>query len=582
MIRMDGILKPLLILVTLSTASYADPNFKNIFRQTTNEAKNEVLDDITGKVPEWLMGDFVRQICASYGEIDGAQYDYISHMFDCIPMVGRYKIESGKVEYSNQRFDARDTRIWKYYGMNISRSKVSWSTTFADIDIAAYKKIKDKNFNETLPFTPAVNFWKSRSQDPVLAVTESFYSPTSIKTSPDLQITGMYAGRFHDKGFPSSFRPGSGHVIVNNPAHEQTDLDGTVWSSTLDIEYFSKAKLDDLEVAVVVYKFKGKERTLVARHVLGKYNISRCSSLKQADLDMMPGYTHFIQTTSKHILVPQTSYRFDYCLDYKNRDKIVPGFLRSYAWHPSVNSSILVFERNDMTKVHQVYLPYAKFFTHDINAYEDDTHMYLDTFAYSDADVYLKVPQLKSMLNDLQWSASVIRVAIDKRTWSFDATKSGPLTETDPYGKAEFPTINYERYHQRNYTFAYFVANALYRNPKIAKLNVVTKQMIFWTPPVGYYPQEPIFVQSDGEFDEDEGVILCSGPVSNPTGTSFLAILNAKDLSQIALIKNPNGAPMGLHNRFYKRKKTDVSVATRASSFLSIPLLLFAAYLALA
>ena len=68
---MDGTLKPLLILVTLSTASYADPNFKNIFRQTTNEAKNEVLDDITGKVPEWLMGDFVRQICASYGEIDG-------------------------------------------------------------------------------------------------------------------------------------------------------------------------------------------------------------------------------------------------------------------------------------------------------------------------------------------------------------------------------------------------------------------------------------------------------------------------------------------------------------------------------
>ena len=68
---MDGMFKLLLILVAVLAVSYADPNFKNIFKQTTSEAKNEVLNDITGKVPEWLMGDFVRQICASYGEIDG-------------------------------------------------------------------------------------------------------------------------------------------------------------------------------------------------------------------------------------------------------------------------------------------------------------------------------------------------------------------------------------------------------------------------------------------------------------------------------------------------------------------------------
>ena len=517
---------------------------------------------------------FTHLSCTNPLVATGAKYDYISHMFDCIPMVGRYKIHKGKVEYSNKRFDSRDTRIWMHYDMNISRSKVNWLTVFADIDVPAYKKNENTSFNETLPITPTVNFWKSGSEGPVFAVTESFYSPTALKTSPDLEIIGMYTGKFKTEGFPSSFRPGSGHAIVNNPAHEQTDPDGTIWTSTLDIEYFSKTKKDNLEVAVVVYKIKGKERIFAARHVLGRYNISSCSSLKQADLDVMPGYTHFIQTTEKYILVPQTSYRFDYCRDYNNRNKIVPGFLRSYAWHPDVNSSILIFERQNMTRVHHVYLPYAKFFTHDINAYEDDSHVYLDTFAYNDADVYLKVPQLKSMLNNLSWNASAICVAIDKRSWSYDAVKSGPLTETDPFGKAEFPMINYERCHQKNYSFAYFVANALYRSAKIAKLNVKTKKAIFWTPPLGYYPQEPIFVQSDSATGEDDGLILCSGPVSNPLGTSFLAILNAKDLAQIALIKNPNGAPMGLHNRFYKRKETQISSSSCFSSLLNSILML--------
>ena len=525
---------------------------------------------------------FISSIKFRIFTTSGPQHDYISHMFDCIPMVGRYKIDGGKVEYSSERFDSRSTRIWKHYGMNISRSKVNWITLFADIDILAYLKDMKTAFNETLPFTPSINFWRSGSDYPILAVTESFYSPTAVKTVPELNVVGMYFRRFRDEGFPPSFRPGGGYSIINNPAHEQTDPDGTMWSSTLEIENYSKGKIDNLEIAVVVYTIKGNNRILASRHVLGKYNLSSCSTLKQADFDIMPGYTHFIQTTSNYILVPQTSYRFDYCLDYKNFRKIVPGFLRSYAWHPRVNSSILVFERADMKKVHHVYLPYAKFFTHDINAYEDDTHLYLDVFSFNNADAYLLVPQLKNIINDLSWNTSIIRIAIDKRTWSYDAMKSRALTDTDPFEKADFPAINYQKNHQKNYTFAYFVANALYRRAKIAKLNVVTKKTIFWTPPFGYYPQEPIFVQSERGTAEDDGVILCSGPISNPQGTSFLAILDAKDLSQIALIKNPNAAPMGLHNRFYQRKSPKTSSSSRETSLLGMLFLFLAVLLTLA
>ena len=62
----------LLAAAFLPFISAADPNFKNIFQQTTREANNEVLSDITGSIPSWLSGDLVRQNCASFGNIDGA------------------------------------------------------------------------------------------------------------------------------------------------------------------------------------------------------------------------------------------------------------------------------------------------------------------------------------------------------------------------------------------------------------------------------------------------------------------------------------------------------------------------------
>ena len=57
----------------VSLAATSDPNYKNVFYQTSiKEVQNEELTVETGgAVPEWLNGDFVRQNCASFGDIDG-------------------------------------------------------------------------------------------------------------------------------------------------------------------------------------------------------------------------------------------------------------------------------------------------------------------------------------------------------------------------------------------------------------------------------------------------------------------------------------------------------------------------------
>ncbi len=60
---------PLTLLLALAHGS--DPNFKNIFQQTTTEVQNQILNNSSGSVPAWIDGDFVRQNCASFGNIDG-------------------------------------------------------------------------------------------------------------------------------------------------------------------------------------------------------------------------------------------------------------------------------------------------------------------------------------------------------------------------------------------------------------------------------------------------------------------------------------------------------------------------------
>ena len=68
---MESVINSLLVLIIGFAFLLADPNFKNTFKQATKEVQNEALTEIAGKVPKWLSGDFVRQLCASYGDLDG-------------------------------------------------------------------------------------------------------------------------------------------------------------------------------------------------------------------------------------------------------------------------------------------------------------------------------------------------------------------------------------------------------------------------------------------------------------------------------------------------------------------------------
>ncbi|MBK5116858.1 MAG: carotenoid oxygenase family protein, partial [Thermoleophilia bacterium] len=65
----------------------------------------------------------------------------------------------------------------------------------------------------------------------------------------------------------------------------------------------------------------------------------------------------------------------------------------------------------------------------------------------------------------------------------------------------------------------------------------------------GCYPGEPVFVARPGAQAEDDGLLL-SVVLDSNSGGSFLLVLDASDLSEIARADAPHHIPFGFHGQF--------------------------------
>ncbi|HEY2216329.1 MAG TPA: carotenoid oxygenase family protein, partial [Solirubrobacteraceae bacterium] len=65
----------------------------------------------------------------------------------------------------------------------------------------------------------------------------------------------------------------------------------------------------------------------------------------------------------------------------------------------------------------------------------------------------------------------------------------------------------------------------------------------------GCFPGEPVFVARPGAEREDDGVLL-SVVLDVVAETSFLLVLDAADLSELARASVPHHIPFGFHGQF--------------------------------
>jgi len=184
----------------------------------------------------------------------------------------------------------------------------------------------------------------------------------------------------------------------------------------------------------------------------------------------------------------------------------------------------------------------ACFAFHHVNAYEEDGEVVVDMCAFADAgvieDLYLE--RLRAGKPVAAPELTRFRLRLADRAVTRERLSDEEL---------ELPRINYMRCNERPYRYVWGNSNG----PggwleRIVKVDTHDGASLSWGEP-GCYPGEPVFVARPQAEEEDDGVLL-SVVLDAAAETSFLLVLDAADLSEIARARVPHHIPFSFHGQF--------------------------------
>jgi carotenoid cleavage dioxygenase-like enzyme len=179
---------------------------------------------------------------------------------------------------------------------------------------------------------------------------------------------------------------------------------------------------------------------------------------------------------------------------------------------------------------------------HHVNAFERGGELLVDLVAYEDAEI-LAALYLDRLRGEAGLPGSELRryrLSPDTGQVSWRALAEG----------MEAPRIDYQGRNARPYRFAYGCAlgsEGFYA--RIQKTDVDAASTIEWSEP-GVFPGEAVFVAAPGAGREDDGVLL-SLVLEPAAATSFLLVLDARDLTELCRARLPHAVPFDHHGAFY-------------------------------
>lgn len=249
-----------------------------------------------------------------------------------------------------------------------------------------------------------------------------------------------------------------------------------------------------------------------------------------------PSYMHSFAITSRYAVLVEFPF------------VVVPALIplsgkpliENYRWRPGRGTRFLVIDLDTGELRATGYGP-AFFAFHHINAFERGEEIILDLCGYDDAGVIgaLYLNRVRTAGFKLpQPTLHRYRLPLRGRT-------PDVVPEPVPEAHLDLPRIDYERCNGKPYRYVYGVGGMSDRITKADLQEGVTH----WSEP-GTYPGEPVFVRTPGTEREDDGVLL-SVALDAVQGTSFLLVLDATDLSEIARAGVPHHIPFGFHGAFF-------------------------------
>ena len=249
-----------------------------------------------------------------------------------------------------------------------------------------------------------------------------------------------------------------------------------------------------------------------------------------------PGYVHSFGLTEHFYVLAE----FPWIVNPLRLALSGRPYAENYRWRPERGTRLILVDRAT-GHVHKPLSTDPFFAFHHIGAYEDGGDVIVDVSVYDDASVVeaLYLDRLRSEPPRQRSELRRFHLVPDEGTVTHERLIDAPI---------ELAQINYARYNERPYRHAWGVSEAGDWIDRIVHADVVQRTSTEWHEP-DCWPGEPVFVARPDGTEEDDGVLL-SVVLDGRRDTSFLLVLDAANLAELARAEVPHHIPFSFHGRF--------------------------------
>ncbi len=411
----------------------------------------------------------------------------MNHWFDGLAMLHRFSLEDGQVSYANRFLETKAYRAARDTG------RITYSEFATDPCRSLYQRV-------TAMFSPKLT---DNANVNLVQLGERFIAMTETPIPVEFDADTL----------------GAAGVAYNVPGQLTT----------------AHPHMDRATKGMLNYAAKLGPRSTY-RFFLLPPNASKPRVIATKPVSR-PSYMHSFGLTERWLVLAE----FPYVVNPPSLAFSGRPYIENYRWRPELGTRFQLFDRTTGESTGPFETD-ARFGFHHVNAYEDGDDVVVDICTFDDAEI---VEDL--YLERLRQGKPLAEPHLERFTLS--TGKGTVATERLISEQMELPRINYGRCNERPYRYAWGVGSA--DNSwldRIVKADVTRRQGSVWHEE-GCYPGEPVFVAEPDARDEDAGVLL-SVVFDGRTGNSFLLVLDAASLDEVARAEVPHHIPFGFHGQF--------------------------------
>ena len=460
---------------------------------------------VRGDFPSWISGALIR-VGPSRFEVGGRT---LAHWFDGLAMLHRFGFEAGRVSYRSRflRSDAYRAAEGVGGGAGGGAGAVAHSGFMTDPCRTLFGRVASWFGNDA---TDNANVAVRVADGVGVAMTET---PLAVRFDPDtLRTLGPHVRAGHDAG-------AGGQVAIAHPLHDGRGL------------YTYAVVMGRHSVYRVLVEEGGTRRTLAE---------VACPR---------PAYMHSFGMSARYLVLAEFPLRVNPVrLKFSNEP-----FIRNYRWEPALGTVFTVIDKASGAVAARARGD-ACFGFHHVDAHEADGHLRVDLLAYPDASIIdaLRLERLRAG-EPVDAVATLTRFSVPLGAGT-DAGPDGALpvaTRERLCGTPiELPRTD-ERRRRAGLPARIVWGNGLTVPGQFIDdvtridLSAVPPGVRTWHEP-GCHPGEPVFVPRPGSTAEGDGVLL-SLVLDARANRSFLVVLDATTLEEIARATLPHAVPYGFH-----------------------------------